>query len=30
MIINSQFFITYYGGNQRLSLKTVPENLTDE
>jgi len=30
MIINSQFFITYYSGNQRLSLKTVPENLTDE
>jgi hypothetical protein len=30
MIINSQFFITYYTGNQRLSLKTVPENLTDD
>lgn len=28
MIINSQFFITYYAGKTKLSLKTVPENLT--
>jgi hypothetical protein len=28
MIINSQFFITYYMGKEPLPLKTVPTNLT--
>jgi hypothetical protein len=27
MIINSQFFITFYTGNSRLPLKTIPDNL---
>lgn len=30
MILYSQFFITYYTGNSRLSLKTLPENLSSD